>query len=279
MATGKETKYNYNGGSYSATGYPFAGGQLKLQMSYSTSVHDAANLQSTVFLTVTLYNIGIDWAYYSGRDVTVYWNNNQVAKFAPPGLHESINVPHVNTLGTTSFIVQHQQDGTCTGTLKVEWASTVLDYTISGVTKSITELGCSATVTPETISGGTIPSDVFSINGKSFLNILQYDGLEFSRAEVNKKSVVTMDGTEWAKEKKRHTASVKVMDMSSAQWAEYATYLATNPAQITYKDDEDGKVKTGTFYITNIKQTKRRVIPGLTYLTGISFELSEKSAT
>ena len=279
MATGRETSYNYNNGAYSASGYPFPGGQLKLQASYSTSVYDAENLQSVVYVAITLYNIGIDWEYQTGREVSIYWNNQLITTFVPPGMHVAINIPHTTSVGSASFVVQHNADGTCTGELKVEWASTVLQYTVSGVTINVTELGCKATVTPETISGGTVPTDVFSINGKSFLSIVQKDGLDVSRAEVNKKSVITMDGTEWASEKKRHTISVKLMDMSSEQFSEYAAYLATNPAAVVYTDSEDGLVHNGTFYISNIRHVKRKVITGVTYLTGLSFDLSEKTAT
>lgn len=279
MSIGKENLYNYNNGAYSATGYPFQADQLKLQASYSTSVYDAGNLQSVVYVTVTLANIGIDWGYSSGKEVSLYWNDNLVSTFNPPNLYTQINVPNVTTLGTASFPVQHQQDGTCTGTLKVEWNSRYLMYTVGGVSINVTELGCKATVTPDTISGGTVPTDVFLINGKSFIEVLKKDGLEFSRAEVNKKSVITMSGTEWATEKKRHTIKVSLLDMSGDQYSEYAGYMATNPASVTYKDEETGKILTSTFYISEVKHKKRMVIPGVTYLTEISFVLTERFAT
>ncbi len=278
MATGKESLYNYNNGLYSETGYPFAGGQLKLQASYSSSVYDASNLQSMVYVSVTLYNIGIDWGYHTGREVNVYWNDSLVASFNPPNLLTSLNVPHVSSLGSAAFPVQHQPDGTCTGTLKVEWNSVILEYTVSGVTINVTELGCKANVSLEPISGGTVPTDVFLVNGKNFLPILQGD-IEWARADVNRKSITTMDGTEWMNEKRRHKAAIKILDMSAEQYAEYAAFLATNPAAITYSDSEDGTVKTSTFYITDIKHTKHKVAAGVTYLTGISFNISEKIAT
>lgn len=280
MATGRESLYNWNNGAYSATGYPFQANQLKLQASYSTSVYDTVSLQSTVYVSVTLANIGIDWGYFEGREVSVYWNDALVAKINPPNLQTSINVNHVTSLGNVSFPVQHQSDGTCSGTLKVEWATVVLAYTVGGVTKNITELGCKASVVadPIEVETGTIPTDLLMINGINFLSVCQKDGIEISRAEVNKKSVITMNGTEWAKERIRHTISVKLLDMSSDQFAEYAAALATNPGAVSYRDAEDGMLHSSAFYILNIKYTKRMVIPGVVYLTGISFELSERSA-
>lgn len=278
MATGKESLYNYNNGLYSANGYPFSGGQLKLQASYSSSIYDASNLQSMIYVNVTLYNIGIDWGYSPGREVNIYWNDSLVASFNPPNLFTSLNVPHVSSLGTAAFPVQHQPDGTCTGTLKVEWNSVVLAYTVSGQTINVTELGCKASVVLEPIQGGVAPTDVFMVNGTNFLPVLKED-LAFTRAEVNRKSVITMDGTEWAKEKVRHKAEVKLMDMSAEQYAQYASALATNPGSVTYTDAESGIIRTGTFYFTDIKHTKHKVMAGVIYLAEISFNISEKTAT
>lgn len=278
MATGKESLYNYNGREYSPTGYPFPGGQIKLQASYSTSVLDADSKQSMVYVTITLYNIGIDWGYHPGREVNVYWNDNLVATFNPPNLQTSLNVPHVSSLGTAGFPVQHQEDGTCTGVIKVEWNSVILAYTVSGQTINIAELGCKANVICDPIGGGAVPPDVFLVNGINFLNVLKQD-IEWTRAEVNRKSITTMNGTEWAQEKKRHKAQIKLLDMSADQYAIFAGALATNPGSIAYLDAEDGTIKTGTFYIMNIKYTKHKIAAGVIYLTGISFDISEMTAT
>lgn len=278
MATGRETSYNYNNGSYSSTGYPFSKDQLSLQASYSSSLYDADNLQSIVYVAITLNNIGIDWGYQSGREVNVYWNDNLVASFAPPNLKTVLDRSHVTTIGSASFIVQHTDEEVLTGTLKVEWNTVVLAYTVDGVTKNITELGCKADVMLEAVDGKP-PTDLLVINGKSFLSIIQENGIEVARATVNKKSVLTMDGTEWINEKNKHTIAVKLLDMSADQYAEYAAYLNTNPASVLYKDSETGQAITSVFYITDIKYTKKKVITGLTYLTDISFNLSEKTAT
>ncbi len=279
MATGKQSLYNWNNGNYSDTGYPFEAYQLSLQASFSTSVYDTQNLQSMVYVSVTLANIGIDWGYRSGREVKLYWNGTQVASFNPPNLLTQNNVSHTTALGAASFPVQHTSDGQCVGELKVEWTTEVLAYTVNGVTKNVTELGCKGTVIAEPISGGTSISDVFLINGKDFIPIIKEGGIEITRADANTKSVTTMSGTEWKKALNRHDIKLSFMDMSSQQYQEYAASLATNPAAVVYRDDEDGQIKMGTFYITNIRSVKRQALPGVTFLVNLSLELREKTAS
>lgn len=274
MATGIQSLYNYNNGTYSATGYPFANGKFKLQYSYSTSILSKNNLQSTVSVSINVANYGLD---IGARQLKVYWNGTLQKTINTPAIKNKNNYPHTSILGETSFTVQHDNSGHCSGTLTVEWLCSPLTY--SDV--NITELGARGEVTPNDIpiSGGGAYDHDYSliINGQEMIPYIQDNGISVSRADRSSSTVTTLDGTDWKSSIEKHKFSVKIKNMSAEQYKTLISkYLLTNPGSVSYKNVDRDNTVSGTFYFFNIKYNIKRVVGNTTYLTNISFDMEER---
>lgn len=114
-----------------------------------------------------------------------------------------------------------------------------------------------------------------NVNGVEHTPWLAENGLVRSPLLRQSRSVITLNGTEWRTEVKKHQVDASYVELRDDTLATLAASLETNPATVIFTDDA-GVELTRTMYITGPSATAKTVRGGNTYYTGVSITLEER---
>lgn len=115
-----------------------------------------------------------------------------------------------------------------------------------------------------------------TINGLNFGPYIAESGIQTSSILRNEKSIVTMDGVLHKTGIKKNKIQVSLLDMPDDEFHTLGTYLATNPATVSYTDLDSAETSSGQYYISDFSYTAKKAVGTLTVVTGGSFTLEEK---
>lgn len=114
------------------------------------------------------------------------------------------------------------------------------------------------------------------INGVDFAMYINESGVSFGTIPRVSRSIITLDGREIRKEIEKRSISVELYDwISDRNLAPLIDALKTTPASVIYTD-RDGTEKAGTFYVSGLTATAKKVIGETTHYEGVSFQLEER---
>ena len=115
------------------------------------------------------------------------------------------------------------------------------------------------------------------INGVDFSSWIEEDGITQSPIERVKRSIVTMDGTEYRTIIEKQKLDVKLLDMPDSELEQVIAAIALHyPALVTYTSKNGQTYSSVPFYATTPTAKVKKVYGSLTYLGDISFSLEEK---
>lgn len=113
------------------------------------------------------------------------------------------------------------------------------------------------------------------INGVSHAEWLAEGGYVLTPLLRQARSVITIDGTDWRTQIEKHQLDLSYVELRDNTLATLKASLLTNPATVTFTDDE-GNDLTRIMYITGPTVTAKTVKGGNTYYSGVSLTLEEK---
>ena len=113
------------------------------------------------------------------------------------------------------------------------------------------------------------------INGVDHTPWLAEGGLVRSPLLRQSRSVVTLDGTEWRTEIRKHQLEASYVELRDSTLATLANSLQPNPATVLFTDD-NGMDITRTMYVSGPSVTAKTVRGGNTYYSGVSITLEER---
>lgn len=111
------------------------------------------------------------------------------------------------------------------------------------------------------------------INGVDIGEAVKADGVSCSSVSRVSKSITTMDGTLYSREKNKVSMNVSLLDMSDDQLWEYVSNFGTNPATIEFVDFLKHRTVVGVGYVKQPQYSVKKTIGTLTYLTNISLTI------
>ncbi len=119
-----------------------------------------------------------------------------------------------------------------------------------------------------------------NLNGIEIGEYAAQSGFKVSEVSRRKRSVVTLDGTDFVSEIIKHKIEVTLLDMSDYQLKTVLQAIKSRPVSGTYSDFDTGTTFTGYFNISNVSYSARKAIgtgvTAMTYMTGISFTAEER---
>ena len=113
-------------------------------------------------------------------------------------------------------------------------------------------------------------------NNHEICDYVAADGVSVSTETRNEKTVTTLDGTLYKSSVEKLKLSITCLDMSDSQWHTLSSWLKPSPITIAYTNLETGQTVSGLFYVTDRQYQAKKTVGTITYLTGISFTLTEK---
>ena len=114
------------------------------------------------------------------------------------------------------------------------------------------------------------------VNGVDHSLWLAENGLVRSPLVRQSRSIITLGGTEWRTEIRKHQLQATYVRLRDSTLAKLTTSLtAANPATVLFTDD-DGNNLTRTMYWSGPTATAQKVEGGNTYYTGVSVTFEER---
>ena len=114
------------------------------------------------------------------------------------------------------------------------------------------------------------------VNGVDHSLWLAENGLVRSPLVRQSRSIVTLDGTEWRTDIKKHQLEASYVELRDSTLTKLkASLKASSPATVTFTDD-DGNDLTRTMYWSGPRVTAKKVKGGNTYYTGVSVTYEER---
>lgn len=114
-----------------------------------------------------------------------------------------------------------------------------------------------------------------TINGTDFTQWLAEEGLTIGEEVRQSSEVVALSGVLYRAEIVKRSISVSLVELRDVTWRKLLDALQDRPAKVTYTDDLQGE-KTALFWVSSPEATAKTVRGGITYYSGISFELTER---
>jgi len=116
-----------------------------------------------------------------------------------------------------------------------------------------------------------------TINSNEIREYIKEDGISVSTEDRVTKTVTTLDGTEYSHSIKKYRLDISLLDnLIASKFTIFKTYMATNPATVTFSNYETGLTLSGTFYIKDLKYQLKKSYGGDAILSGVSFSLVER---
>lgn len=116
-----------------------------------------------------------------------------------------------------------------------------------------------------------------TINSNEIREYIAEDGISVSTEERVAKTVTTLDGTEYTHYVTKYKLDISLLDnLIGSKFTILKSYLATNPAAVTFSNFETGLTFSGTFYIKDLKYQLKKSYGGDAILSGVSFSLIER---
>ena len=113
------------------------------------------------------------------------------------------------------------------------------------------------------------------INGVSHAEWLAEGGYVLTPLLRQARSVVTIDGTDWRTQIKKHQIDLSYVELRDSTLVTLANSLKPNPATVLFTDD-NGMDITRTMYVSGPIVTAKTVRGGNTYYSGASITLEER---
>lgn len=114
-----------------------------------------------------------------------------------------------------------------------------------------------------------------TINGTDFSPWLEEEGITQTEEVRQNSEIIALNGVLWRTEIVKVTLSVSLVELRDETWKKLLDALQDRPVTVTYTDNLQGR-KTARFWPSAPSATARTVRGGITFYSGVSFELTER---